>query len=549
MSTMIEPPRTPSAAREPSAGGKPPVTLPDGRPNLALLEDQLPEWLKLPRTVPILTAVIGLVYFVLSRLAIRHTDVWGHLAYGRWIQSQGALPTTEPLLPLAQGVPWVDTAWLSKVGGAWVFERFGVAGLQFAHALPLTLAFVVLAWMIYRRTKSLGWTLLGLLALGLIDYQQLQIHRPQDFGVLAFVLTVAWGFSQRRLPWTWVGLPVLYALWANLHGSWAIGLMALGAIAAGRALDVLRRTRSLRSMLSSGYVWRVVLMGQLCAAAVLCNPAGLKVYADTLTISGNPNLQVLLDWHPLTLRMGQGQVFVAACVLLGLVFRFSPRRATAAEVLLLVGTAVGSLWSLRMLVWFGPLAAYCLAVHGAAAWRRWSHAPLMPAPVERRGIWTVTTIGLCWIFFAYTPFGLQRLHGRPQGDAAAADFHRNVSPRTPLDAVEYLQAHAAELPRGLMYNSHEWGDYLQWAAPAQFGVFVNSHAHLIPVEVWNDYLSIVDGGGNVPLMLDRYGVTSVLIDTTNYMGLIRVLRDDAEWKEVFSDPAGMAVLFVRKRAI
>jgi hypothetical protein len=549
MSTMIEPPRPSTPARETSGGGLQPVRLPDGRPNVALLEDQLPSFLKAPKTLAVLTAVLGVVYFTLNRLALRNSDVWGHLAYGRWIQSHGRLPETEPLLTLAQGVPWIDTAWLSKLGGAWLYERFGVAGLQMAHAVPLTLALVVLAWLMYRKTSSLGWTLLGLLALGVVNFQQLQIQRPQDFGVLAYVLVLAWGLNARDRRWTWVGLPVLFALWANLHGSWVVGLMTLAAIAAGRAIDIWRRTGNLRTALRSAFVWRAVLMTQLCAAAVLCNPVGLKIYADALTIATNSNVEVLFDWRPLTLRTGQGQCFALVLVLIGILYRVSPRRASATEVLLLLGTAMASLWSLRMLVWFGPVAAYCLAGHGAAAWRVRTHAPLLPAPVERRGIWTVATIGLCWIFFAYTPFGLQRLHGRPQGEAAAEDLRHSVVERTPLDAVEYLQAHEAELPAGIMYNSQEWGDYLQWAGPAKFPVFVNSHVHQIPEEVWNDYLSLVDGGGNVPLMLDRYGVTSVLVDTTNYMGLIRTLRDDTEWKEVFSDPAGMAVLFVRKRPI
>jgi len=41
----------------------------------------------------------------------------------------------------------------------------------------------------------------------------------------------------------------------------------------------------------------------------------------------------------------------------------------------------------------------------------------------------------------------------------------------------------------------------------------------------------------------------VLVDTTNYMGLIRALRDEEGWREVFADPQGLAVIFVRERPI
>jgi hypothetical protein len=240
-----------------------------------------------------------------------------------------------------------------------------------------------------------------------------------------------------------------------------------------------------------------------------------------------------------------------ALTALGLVFvlRLSPRRVQAAEGLLLIGFGAAALWSQRMIVWWGPIAGGVLAVHGWSAWRRRRGLPLVPAAPERRGLWTVTAVGLAWIYFAYSPFGLQRIHGRPRGEAAVADFRRNVVERTPLDAVQYLQEHAEELPGGQMYNSHEFGDYLLWAAPAKFGLFVHSHVHMIPEEVWNDFLAIHDGAGDWAEKLDRYSVNTVLVDTTNYMGLIRALRDHEEWREVFADPRGLAVLFVRKHPL
>ncbi|MFV0442238.1 MAG: hypothetical protein ACK5Q5_01560 [Planctomycetaceae bacterium] len=548
MSTMTEPPRS-APPRDSQSAERPPEMLPDGRANVSLLEDKLPDYLKATKSLAVLTAVIGVIFFALNRLAIRLTDVWGHLAYGRWMQAHDAIPQTEPLMNLSQGVPWVDTAWLSKVGGAWTIETCGVPGLQMMHAVTLTIGFALLAWLIYRRTQSLGWTLTGVLLFGAVDYTQLLIQRPQDFGVAAFACVLTWGLTATDRRWTWIALPAMFALWANLHGSFAVGLVALGAVAVGRGIDVWRKTHRFTLALRSGYVWRGVLMLELCAAAVLLNPAGLKIYADVLSIATNENLKVLFDWTPLTIRMGQGQMFVVAVVVLAAAFRMSPRRVTAVELLLLVGFGIASLWSLRMVIWFGPVAAYCLGVHGAAAWRARRRSPLVAAPAERRGLWTITTIGLAWIFFAYTPFGLQRLHGRPTGKEALADFRRSVIDRTPLSAVAYLEKHADELPGGQMYNSHEWGDYLQWAGPQKFKVFVSSHVHLIPTEVWKDYLQIAEGAGDWQDKLNRYQVNTVLVDSTNYMGLIRALRDEAAWKEVYSDPQGLAVLFVRKHPI
>ena len=39
----------------------------------------------------------------------------------------------------------------------------------------------------------------------------------------------------------------------------------------------------------------------------------------------------------------------------------------------------------------------------------------------------------------------------------------------------------------------EYGDYLLWSHPG-LPVFVAGHAHLVPEEVWRDYLSTIRGG-------------------------------------------------------
>lgn len=547
MSTMIQPQRPAETARTPAAAPETPVAAQPA--SASLLEDQLPPALKAPRSLAVLTAVIGLAFFALTRTALRTSDIWGHLAYGRWIVANGGLPQTEPLLPLCRGVPWVDTAWLTKVAGVWVYERFGAAGMQFIHAASLTFAFAVLAWGWQRRTGSVGWTLCGLAVCGLLSYGDLLIQRPQDIGVALFAIVLIWGLGRRQPRFAWVGMPLLFAAWANLHGSFVMGLAVLAACGVGRAIDVFRRTGSLRLAVRSRAAWRCLLMLELCAAAAILNPRGLWVYVDVVSISRNPNVQALFDWAPITLRTGAGQMLAAAVLMIGLLYRISPRRVSAAEVLLLVGFGLGALWSQRMIVWFAPVAGGVIALHGAAAWRNYRRHPLVAPPEERRGLWTVTTLGLAWIYFAYSPFGLQRIHGPPTGEAADADFRRSVDARTPLDAVAYLRQQEERLPAGLMYNSHEFGDYLLWAAPARFEQFVHSHVHLIPQEVWSDYLAIHDGGADWSDKLDRYGVNTVLVDTTNYIGLIRALRNEEAWREVYADPLGLAVVFVRKRPI
>jgi hypothetical protein len=288
---------------------------------------------------------------------------------------------------------------------------------------------------------------------------------------------------------------------------------------------------------------RLFVLLELAAVAVLLNPYGLGIYAEVLNFSSNPNLQDLVEWDPLTIRAPFGQAAAVIAVLLCIVYRLTPRRVRAGEVLLLLGFGAMAMWHSRMLVWWSVVAAYYLALHGAAAWRRRRNVENVPLP--RSGRWSVVTAGLIWICFACTPFGLTLLHGKPADpQKAAEEFRASVSDQTPIDAVEYLRTKQVQ---GQVFNTYEWGDYLLWAGPENVQVFAASHAHLIPEEVWDDYMRTAYANEGWDMNLDRYGVNTVFVDQQWRGELIRNLKADAEWEVGYEDH--VAVVFLRKKPI
>jgi hypothetical protein len=521
-----------------------PPPSPRREPDLSVLEDRAPNWAKLSRNTAILTFCCAALFAILSLTPLWHTDVWGHISYGRWIVQNHALPKTEPLLPLCEGVPFIDTAWLSQVIGFLALRSFGPTALQFLYAASITFCCALLGGLILKRTGSIAWAVTSIAALCAIDYQQLIVARPQLAGLACFVITLA---ALTSLQWRrsyWFALPAVFALWANLHGSFLIGLALIGCFAAGRAVDLYRRTGQARLIWRDATFRRRVLLLQLCAAAVLLNPNGLLVYIESFKVAGNANLQDLIEWEALTLRMMQGRTAAAALVALFIVYRLSPRRVCAAELLSLLLFGLGACWASRILVWWGPLAAYFVALHGSAITRRRAGATAAPAP--RNGLWTVATIGFVWIAFAYTPFGMRVIHGAPKTEAdAARRWQRALSVQTPVDAVAHLRQHP---PKGLVFNTYEWGDYLLFAGPPGIQCFVASHAHLIPREVWEAYMRISGAASDTIRQLDRYGVNTVITDKQSRADLIRLLREAPDvWQLDYEDP--LAAIFTRKKSL
>ena len=541
MSTVVENVKSKSGQETPVT---PQYQTEDGQPNLALLEDRTPEAFKATSALTLIVGALGALFVLLNYFPIWHTDIWGHLSYGRLILETGKMPSTEPLMPLAMGVPMIDTAWLSQILGYLTFQQFGTAGIQFLYASAILFVAGSIAISLYARTKQPWVALLAVFFFYWCDYQQLLIVRPQLAGMVCFaaVFMLATAFTWRK--WFMVAIPVVFALWANLHGSFIVGLAMLGALTVGRAIDVLRRTRSFKMMLSESRTRQLLFVTELSAAAVLLNPYGIGIYPAVFEISGNPNLQNLIEWDPLTLRMKQGQAAAALFLALVGLYRFSPRRVSAGEVLLLGGLGLGALWTSRLIVWWAPVAAYYFGLHGAAVWRMWMQA--RPAEPKRGGLYTVSILGMAWIFFAYTPLVGRVLHGATDTpEKEAAQLERSLSRKTPIEAVAYLNENP---PQGLVFNSYEWGDYLMWAGPKDMKLFVASHVHLVPEEVWQHYLEISQVASTWSSKLDRYGVNTIVINPQLHKGLATRLDDETEtWEKAFE--SNKTVIFERRKKI
>lgn len=536
MSTVMTPPQPPRAEPIP-----PPAPLADA----SMLEDKVPESLKGSAISTGLVLVLSLLFVVLSVRPLWHTDVWGHLAYGRWIAATKAVPAVEPLMPLAKGVPFIDTAWLSQVIGFEAMNRLGMTSLSFLYAASITAMATLLLWRGYRRSQN-AW--IGLVGVGLwlgACWQHLAIMRPQLAGMLCFTLLLTLLTSRRRQAWHWLAVPALFAAWANLHGSFVVGLLLIAGLAAGRSLDLAVRCGEFRAIRRDSHVRRLVMMLELAAAAVLLNPYGLRLYAEVFAISNNPNVAELTEWGPLQLRMIQGQMTGVVALLLIVIYRLSPRRVTSAEVLLLFGFGAAALWSSRMLVWWVPLAVTYGMQHAGAIWHA-TFAPVEPqVPAVRNGRWSVISVGIVWICFALTPFGTRLVHGND----GKLKFANRVSQQTPLTVTDHLikLAEQNRLPRGQAFNTYEWGDYLLWAGPPNLKIFLASHVHLVPREVWKDYVAISDGASGWEEMLDRYGVNLIAVDQATHAGLIGRLRENENWRQTYSDNVG--AVFMRRKAI
>lgn len=471
-----------------------------------------------------LCAAIACVTFTwFSQQLLYHSDLWGHLSYGRLICEQATLPTTEPFMPLASSVSFKATAWLSQVLGYVAYSTDGPRALQFLYAAAIAACCGAVAATAHRRTQSAPWSIVAVVVFLLVARSQVRIIRPQVAGLLCYTVLL-WLIDSKPLTRRSFGCVVLlFVFWANLHPSFPAGLILIAIYGAGHALNVLRRTRKLDWALTHKRVkWFATLLAA-CSFAVLMNPYGYELYLEVLRVSSNPNLAALLDWQPLTLGSRQGATALIGAVLVGVLLVRTPRRLDATE---LVGLAVAGLaasFSSRMINWWAPLAGISIAIHGHAAARQVS------VWQPRRSAWNAT----CALVAVCGLLALIRFETAPPGGKAA------LATSTP---VEVGQIAVAAAKGGLIFCPNTWGDYLLWISDGRAKVFATSHVHLIPRNVWEDYLTVSRAKPGAISKLDEYGVSVVLVGRRR-KSLEDLLHGSRGWELKAMTPRGK--VFVR----
>lgn len=505
-------------------------------------------WAVSPAGLPLVGLACAL-FLILNYLPVRGFGLWGHVIHGNWILDHGALPREDPMLAFGEGMRVIDDAWLSQVVLAATERAQGAEGLSTAAAVALLLAFLLLGRALYLRSRSRLASLAGLAAALALGWGWLTSLGPQSFGYFCFALllwsTAGAETGERRHPgppWRlWLGLPLLFALWANLHGSFVFGLLLLSCLALGRAIDVAWHQRSWRAMLADGNARRRIWLLELAILASLANPYGFGLLDHTVAAllgNGGPPSS-----PPIVLTEPGGAAFALSWLVVLVVLRHSRRRVPASDVLMLVAFSAAAAPMVSRLLWFGPVLAMALAPHLGTLRARWQGKRVTGrlralgeaarrAQIPTGASWHYTLLALlmAWVAFALSPTGGLVLGG---------------TKRKPLQVYgqgtpQLLTAHlAANPPPTPVFNPAEWGDWIAWDGPAGLRPFATANVEALPRRVWLDYQSVARGEAGWERTLRRYGIRSIILDRQLHRGQTQTLRYSKDWALLHEDAESM----------
>ena len=475
--------------------------------------------------LPLLAALAGFARALAApRSLLNDPDTYLHIAAGRWLLAHWALPSPDRFSHSMAGAPWVAHEWLAEGILAAVYDGLGWSGVVLLTAGCFAAA---LGLLTRRLLPHLG-ALPSLIAAGLGASLVLPhlLARPH---ILALPLLVIWSAAlfearDRGAAPPFRLLPVM-TLWANLHGSFMVGL-TLAIFAGAEAVLDRRGGRPARS--EAGRWGGFVL---LAALAALLTPNGVAGFLLPFRIIGMSALQdSFAEWMSPDFHHFQPlEAWLLALLLLGfsLGLKLPPLR-----LLLLLGLVHLALAQARqgeLLGMIGPLAIAAslgpqIAAHTGAAPAR---ALVVGAP-SMAAIAVLLGIGLA-LGAATLRQPLQRADDR-------------VTPASALAAARRMGL------SGPVFNSEQFGGYLIFRG---IPTFIDGRMEMYGGRFLRRYLAAA--GGDEPelaALLRQYAIDWTLLDPASpaaatldhMMGWRRVYADDyavidARTDKITGDPA------------
>jgi hypothetical protein len=389
-------------------------------------------------------------------------DVWWHLTAGDWILAHREVPRADPFSFTSAGVPWVDHEWGFQVLVAAVHALLGVPGLVILRIAAALAVVSLLVGLLYRRGVDPA-VIAALAGLAVVAARlRLQV-RPELASLILLVLVVAActgpSHPPSASPWRRLaGLAALFAVWANLHPGFLLGLAVVGAWAVGGFADRLiggRRPED-RAPASEELRHRWLTLAA-CAAASCLNPWGPAVVRAPLEIAQALRRAGVVnpEWQPPSPAM-QPAYFLLAAFTAALVTA-AVRRLPASTLLIALGLLAYGLLFARG-TGLSSIAAPLLVADAvtvlAAARPRLAAALRLPATAAF-AVAAVLVVAAAWLGFRPDPLRL--------------GF--GVDPRfAPVGAAGLLLRTA---PAPELYNEIGDGGYLMWRLRDRYRVFLD----------------------------------------------------------------------------
>jgi hypothetical protein len=439
-------------------------------------------------------------------------DTYWHLATGEWILRHRAVPHVDPFSYTFLGQPWIAQEWLSELLMALAFRAGAWSGVMLLAAMAYAATLVVVG--VYATRFLSASVSLALVVFAALGVEPMLLARPH---VLAWPLLAVWTVGlldareAGRSPSPWL-LPVMI-LWANLHGSFVLGLALIGPFA-------------LEALIANPHGWRRTtwlwtLFGLGSVVASLATPYGLQGLLHPFETMGLRSVSEIGEWKSTDFSaIDLFEIFLLEglffCLWLGV-------KIPALRLLLIVGLLHMALQHARHQPIFVLLSTLLIAPALSAALTGREASPPTRPLLPRLNAAGAMAILACLTLVIGLRFAMPAQR-----------------PEDPLTPIRALAAVPRELRGQAVYNDYVFGGYLIFAGVRPY---IDGRADMYGDKFVLNYVSIK----NLPLAgieseLDRRGAKWTILQASSRVPTI--LDGSPRWVRVWSDK--YAVVHIRR---
>jgi hypothetical protein len=445
-------------------------------------------------------------------LSITPHDYWFYVRIGRDILETGAVPTVDTLSYTFAGRPIFYQPWLSAVIFWLAHEAGGATSTFLLKGLCIVLAYGMV-WTLARDagTEPKLATLL-IIVMGYSTSGNWSV-RPQLLAYPLFALTlyILWHWHHGRAKFMWM-LPLATFLWANLHGSFILAFVLMGAAV----------------IFGTGDRRRLAFWLGFSILATFINPRGVFVWQFVPDMLTSPSDQLFAtEWRPPVNAGWQMNIFFAWLLLFIPLAVFSPRRLSRLEWVWFIGFGWLALSGLRYVIWF----MFIMAVFTGTLITSLRKTQTQVAVLNPKLNYALGAVLL------FLPFMM--LPGIREGwwQDAPPPYHQAA---TPLVATDWLAAHP-DLP-GPLFAEYTFGSYLSFALPSRL-LWIDNRFNAYPPEHWKKYQTITAANPQWDSLLEADQVNLLFLSLHTQPVLIEAVEGSTLWCEQYRDAD--AVIFSR----
>jgi hypothetical protein len=495
----------------------------------------------LDRTELLLIGGLALFVFCSAFFQVSDVDVGYHMRTAQHILAGNGIPTKNTFSYTAPNEPWLLHQWLGTI----IFYapyRLGGVGLLIAFKALVATGLMFLVWGAGRQLSGpcsiWPWVTI---TIGTLIARVRFFERSDLFSAFfcALVLFLDQRFDRNR-RWQWLGLPLLMALWANIHAGVIYGVALLCAISAGEWFSWLWHfVRRPASEIEPEVISNQKSFGELCV-----RPLGilLSVLAALMTVQIINPIGARVLWFPISQFRSP---FWRSAILEYQAPAWSSNRLFyvtlgAAVLLQLIGWRRVRPKLLFPSLLFGYLACTSQRSMLFFVIAAMPHLALLlkeaTASVDFRSTRPRLALPIAWLAIVLLMF-LQN----PVFVFGAGFYH----PYYPLEVYNFVRA---EVPPQNLFNEMRYGGSMLWWLYPQFKPFIDGRGDAFSEAFWKtEYLPVISSRPGSQEILKKYNVTGALLpvyEDQTLPPLAKTLHADKDWALVaFNDNT---LLFLRR---